>query len=165
MKAKKILFTSSGILKLVFCGFVLLVVIAVFLLSGFIKESFLADTAGLQEIIDELVSIDSSYAYLSEYSAEQCVDFIFEFVNIFCILSLIYSLCGIVWGIFNLIFAKKYDTMIRDRLGRKITFTILSVLLAPELVTMTLTIIAIWLKESSAKVHLEEREQTSEESV
>ncbi len=162
MKAKKILFTSSGILKLVFCGFVLLVIVAIFLLSGFIKESFLADTAGLQEIIDELISIDSSYSYLSEYSAEQCVDFIFEFVNVFCIMSLIYALCGIVWGIFNLVFAKKYDTMIRDRLGRKITFTILSVLLAPELVTMTLTIIAIWLKDGSAKI---EKESKSEENV
>lgn len=165
MKAKKILFTSSGILKLIFCGFVLLVVIAILLLSGIIKESFLADTAGLQEIIDELISIDSSYAYLSEYSAEQCVDFIFEFVDVFCILSLIYSLCGIVWGIFNLIFAKKYDTMIRGRLGRKIAFTILSVLLALEIVTTTLTIIAIWLKESSAKSPLVENEKTSEESV
>ena len=148
MKAKKILFTTSGILKIVVSGFMILVFGLALLLGNALKEAFLANYAMIEEIINELVALDPSFAYLQEMTQAEMVDFIMSPVSAICVFFLIMGLCGVVFGIFNLIFAKKYNEMLAGRTGRKVLFMIFNLLFYWGLATNVLTIVALFLKDS-----------------
>lgn len=159
MKAKKILFTTSGILKLVVSGFMILVFGLALLLGNALKESFLADYSMIEEVINELVALDPSFAYLQEISSAEVVEFIMSIVSGICVFSLFMGLCGVVFGIFNLIFAKKYNDMLAGRTGRKVLFMIFNLLFYWGLATNVLTIVALFLKDTP-KI-----EKTSNENI
>lgn len=148
MKAKKILFTTSGILKLVVSGFMILVFGLALLLGNALKELFLADYTIIEEIINELVALDPSFAYLQEITQAEVVEYIMSMVSAIYIFLLIMGLCGVVFGIFNLIFAKKYNDMLAGRTGRKVLFMIFNLLFYWGLATNVLTIVALFLKDS-----------------
>ena len=101
MKAKKILFTTSGILKLVASGFLVLVFGLSLLLGNVLKEAFLADFSMIEEIINEIVALDPSFAYLQEMTQAEVVDFIMTPVSVICVFLFIMGVCGVVFGIFN----------------------------------------------------------------
>ena len=65
-----------------------------------------------------------------------------------CVFMLFMGLCGVVFGIFNLIFAKKYNEMLAGRTGRKVLFMIFNLLFYWGLATNVLTIVALFLKDS-----------------
>lgn len=147
MKTKKILFTTSGILKIIISAFGVLIFALVLLLSGMLKETLLSDVEALNEMMNELVAIDSSYAYILEMSSEEFVNYIMNMLNTLSIFVLLMCISGIVLGIFNLVFAKKYDTMLAHHKGKKIIFMIVNLICYWGVVTNVLTIIALWLKD------------------
>lgn len=148
MKAKKILFTTSGILKLVASGFMILVFGLSLLLGNVLKEAFLADFSMIEEIINELVALDPAFAYLQEMTQAEVVDFIMSPVSAICVFLLIMGICGVVFGIFNLIFAKKYNEMLAGKTGSKVLFMIFNLLFYWGLATNVLTIVALFLKDA-----------------
>lgn len=148
MKAKKILFTISGILKLVAGGFLILVFGLALLLSNTLKEVLLSDFSVIQSVIDEMIALDPSFTYLQEMTSAEIVEFIMTPVNAICIFLLVMGICGVVFGIFNLIFAKKYNEMLAGKTGKKVLFMILNLLFYWGLATNVLTIVALFLKDS-----------------
>lgn len=148
MKAKKILFTTSGILKLVASGFLVLVFGLSLLLGNVLKEAFLADFSMIEEIINELVALDPAFAYLQEMTQAEVVDFIMTPVSVICVFLFIMGVCGVVFGIFNLIFAKKYNEMLAGKTGSKVLFMIFNLLFYWGLATNVLTIVALFLKDA-----------------
>ena len=148
MKAKKILFTTSGILKLVASGFLVLVFGLSLLLGNVLKEAFLADFSMIEEIINEIVALDPSFAYLQEMTQAEVVDFIMTPGSVICVFLFIMGVCGVVFGIFNLIFAKKYNEMLAGKTGSKVLFMIFNLLFYWGLATNVLTIVALFLKDA-----------------
>lgn len=148
MKAKKILFTTSGILKLVVSGFLILVFGLALLLGNALKASFLADYSLIESFINELVAMDPSLAYIQEMTQAEIVDMIMSPVTFIFLTLFIMGICGVVFGIFNLIFAKKYNEMLLGKTGKKVIFMIFNLLFYWGLATNILTIVALFLKDS-----------------
>jgi len=147
MKVKKILFITSGVIKCAVGGMMILLFGMVLLLNGFLKNAFIESSTQLVELINELVSMDSSYAYLLEYSHEQMADFILSTINTFAIVMVIMGIIGVVLGVFNFIFAKKYGIMLQGRRGRKIALTVISFICYWEIISNIFTTIALFSKD------------------
>lgn len=151
MKTKKILFNISGTLKCVASSFLILLFGMILLLNGIIKKAFVSNSEFIQQLIDEMVAIDGSMAYLYDMSAEEIVDIVMQPVIALSIALIVMSIFGIILGIFNFIFAKKYDTMLENKTRMKILFTILSFLFYWGLISNVLTVIALFTKDINSK--------------
>lgn len=152
MKTKKVLFTTSGIIKLVASGIVLLIFGLALLLTGVIKKGFLENYDDLLNMINELVAQDSQYAYLLELDKVALVDEIMTPVTLICVFFIFMSLTGITFGVFNLVFANKYQTMLMNKTGKKVIYLVCMLLFNWRLVTNILTIIALFLKDKQIEI-------------
>lgn len=152
MKTKKVLFTTSGIIKLVASGIVLLIFGLALLLTGVIKKGFLENYDELLNMINELVAEDSQYAYLLELDKVALVDEIMTPVTLICVFFIFMSLTGITFGVFNLVFANKYQTMLMNKTGKKVIYLICMLLFNWGIVTNILTIIALFLKDKQVEI-------------
>ena len=149
MKTKKILFTTAGVFKCVVGGCIFALFLLVLLLSGLIKDVLVQDGELLQQMVQELVQEEAEMAFLLEYSNAEIADYLLGTVNIFAIVMIIVGLCAITLGVFTLIFAKKYNTMLQNRLKRKIIFTVLDYVFYIGLIANILTSVAIFTKDKS----------------
>lgn len=152
MKTKKVLFTTSGIIKLVASGIVLLIFGLAILLTGVIKKGFLENYDELLNMITELVAEDSQYAYLLELDKVALVDEIMTPITLICVFFIFMSLTGITFGVFNLVFANKYQTMLMNKTGKKVTYLVCLLLFNWGIVTNILTIIALFLKDKQINI-------------
>jgi len=159
LKAKRILFMSSGILKCVISGFVVLLFGLALLLLGMLREGFLANTETINMLINELVAIEPKFEYLQSQPVAESVDFILGIVKGISIILLIMGVCGIALGIFNLLFAKFYKSWLLCNTKRKVIFTILTWLLYWEPVTNILTTVALYLRDRKKTDIKEENEE------
>lgn len=156
LKAKRILFMSSGILKCVISGLMVLLFGLALLLLGMLREGFLANTESIEILINELVAIEPKFEYLQSQSVAESVDFILGIVKIISVVLLIMGLVGIALGVFNLLFAKFYKSWLLCNTKRKVIFTILTWLLYWELVTNILTTVALYLRDRKKSNNKEE---------
>lgn len=147
MKAKKVLFKTSGIVKIVVSSMAIVLFLLVMLISRTLIETMFSDIEGFTEMINEMVESDPSLSYLQDYDLAQLQNYLVSAVNSLSLFVIFLGIAGIVFGIFNLIFAKKYDIMLANKTGKKVTFMIFSLLFYPGLVTNILTIIALFLKD------------------
>lgn len=151
MKSKKILFTTSGILKIVLGAGVVLIFGLLLALSGILKSSFLENYSLIEQLVDELVLQDSSYAYLQTLDKIEVINYVMKPVMIFSGVLLVIGISTIVFGIFNVIFNKTYDEMLRYKKANKFLFVILEFLFSLGLVTSILSTIGVFLKEKDGK--------------
>lgn len=154
MKAKKILFKTSGILKIVVSSLAFIFFVLIMLLSKVLIEQILTEET-FEQFVNEMIAIDPNDTFLQEITLVDLQEYLIGAVNTFCGVILFFSASGIAFGVTNLVLAKKYDTVLQNRLGRKITFMIFSLILSPEIITNTLTIVALFLKDSSPKDNIE----------
>lgn len=152
MKTKRALFTTAGIIKLVISALIILIFGLSLLLTGFIKESFLNNYETVQEMVDQLIASDSSYAYLQELEHAQVIDIIMEPVISLCVALVVMGVSGIVFGIFNLIFAGKYNEMFLGSKRNKIIYTVCLLILNWGIVTNVLSLVGVWVKDEKGTV-------------
>lgn len=146
MKAKKVLFTTSGVLKIVVSAISLLFFLLIILLCRVVVEAMVSNEETMAEFLASVGEMDTSN--LSQMSVEEFQNYLISSLNSFCWIVIFMSISGIVLGIFNVIFAKKYDPMLMGKKGKKIIFTICSLIFYPGLITNILTIIALFLKDN-----------------
>lgn len=144
MKAKKTLFLTSGILKLVACGISFLLFFIISLLVEPIVEGMIANPEIYNELINEMATIEPA---VLQMDAMQIEALLLNTMNTVIMYVLLISLFGIVFGIFNVIFAKKYDKMLAGNTGKKVTFMIFEILFYPGLITNVLSIVALFLRD------------------
>lgn len=147
MKAKKVLFTTSGVLRLVACGCLILLFGLILLLGNTIKQAFLNDYSYIEGILQELVAEDPSYEYLLSAPHEEVINMIMQPIIYFSIFMLISSCVGIVFGVFNLIFAKKYDNILKCNTRNKVIFIVFEWIFGLGLASNILSTIAVFLKD------------------
>lgn len=152
MKTKRALFTTAGIIKLVISALIILIFGLSLLLTGFIKESFLNNYETVQEMVDQLIASDSSYAYLQELEHAQVIDIIMEPVISLCVALVVMGVSGIVFGIFNLIFAGKYNEIFLGSKRNKTIYTVCLLILNWGIVTNVLSLVGVWLKDEKGTV-------------
>lgn len=117
-----------------------------------IIESICGTPEAFQEILNQMAEISSEeYAYWQSKSLAEFQAYLMNMVNVFCGLALFTSVTGICFGIFNIIFAKKYNTMLAGKTGKKVTFMVFELILYPGLITNVLSIIALWLRDDKVE--------------
>ena len=144
MKAKKTLFLTSGILKLVACGISFLLFFIISLLVEPIVEGIIANPEIYNELINEMAAVEPA---VLQMDAMQIEALLLNTMNTVIMYVLLISLFGIVFGIFNVIFAKKYDKMLAGKTGKKVTFMVFEILFYPGLITNVLSIVALFLRD------------------
>lgn len=154
MKAKKILFTTSGVLKIVVSSLTFIFFVLILLLSKTLIEQILTED-NFEQFVNEMIAVDSEATFLQEMTLADVQEYFMSTLNTFCGIILFFSASGIAFGISNLVFAKKYDTLLKNRLGKKITFMIFSLILSPEIITNVLTIVALFLKDLQTPENIE----------
>lgn len=147
MKTKKTLFKISGILKIVVGGGVLALFLLVLLLNGLIKDVLMQDMAALNEIVESMIIDNPEYEFLLELDTEELVTYLLGTVTPACVIMIICGLLSIALGIFTIILGKKYDMWLRNRLGRKIAFTIIDYIGYIGLLANIITTIATFIKD------------------
>lgn len=152
MKTKKILFKISGILKIVAGSCIILLFLLLLALCSPLKTIMLEAGDSLETLINELVATSSEYEYLQSVSHEEMAMFLIDILRVFSIIMIICGGVAIALGIFNLIFAKKYNEMLRGRKAIKIVFVILSFVLYFGIITNVLTTIAMFLKDDKEDI-------------
>ena len=151
MKAKKTLFTTSGILKIVLGAGVVLIFGWILALSGILKASFLENYSLIEQLVNELVIQDPSYAYLQTLDKVEVINYVMKPVMILSGVLLVIGISTIVFGIFNIIFNKTYDEMLRYKKTNKFLFVIFEFLFSLGLVTSILSTIGVFLREKDEK--------------
>lgn len=152
MKAKKPLFLTSGILKIVVCAMAFLIFFLISLMVEPIVESICGTPEAFQEMLDQLAEVSAEeYAYWQSKNFVEFQAYLMNIINAFCGVALFTSVTGIMFGIFNIIFAKKYNTMLAGKTGKKVTFMVFELILYPGLITNVLSIIALWLKDDKVE--------------
>jgi len=147
MKTKKILFTTAGVLKCVVGGCVLAFFLLMLLLSGVVKEAIIKNGDLLEKMIEEMVQEDPGMAHLLEMSNQEIADYLMGSVVTFAIIMSLMGATSITLGVFTLIFAKKYDIMLRANVKRKVIFTVLDYLFYIGLIAKILTSVALFIKD------------------
>ena len=147
MKTKKILLTTSGVLKCVVGGGVFLLFMLMLLLSGLLEQSLAESTETLDAFVQGVVQDDPELSFLLEYTPEQIAEYLMGMVNIISIIMVICSLTSITLGVFTLIFARKYEIILAGRLGRKIIFTVLDYIFYLGIIANVLTTVALFLRD------------------
>lgn len=163
VKAKKILFKTSGIIKIVVSALALILFLLLIALSKTIIEQMLITEENFETMITEMLAVDPSATFLQDMDLAQFQNYMSSILNTFCAIAIFVSVAGIVLGIFNLIFAKKYDKFINGKLWKKVTFTVVSLIFYPGIVTNILTIIALFLKDNLDLKKLEPNSNTTSE--
>lgn len=147
MKAKNILFKVSGILKIVVGAGVLGLFLLILLLNGLLKEALLHDMQAVNEIVKSMVVDNPEKAFLLELADEELVAYLLGTVTPICIFMIVWGLTSIGIGVFTIILSKKYGEWLRNRLGRKIVFTIIDYVAYIGLISNILTTIAVFIKD------------------
>lgn len=151
MKAKKILFNLSGILKCIASAFAILLFGLVLLLGDAFKQAMLENPEYLDMITKEFSAIES-YAGMTP---NEILDFAFRIVKGFSVAMIFMGCAGITLAVFNFIFAKKYDSMLKNKTGNKVIFMVVSLLFYVGIASNVLTIIALFLKDERPEVIVE----------
>lgn len=152
MKAKKPLFLTSGILKIVVCAISFLIFFLISLMIEPIIESICGTPEAYQEMLNQLADVSpAEYAYWQSKDLAEFQAYLMNTVNALCGVALFTSVTGIMFGIFNIIFAKKYNTKLAGKTGKKVTFMVFELILYPGLITNVLSIIALWLKDDKVE--------------
>ena len=128
-------------------GFAILLFGLMIALSGFLKSSMVESGAQLEELIKELVVIDSSYEYLLQSSYEEMASFLLGTVNAIAIFMVIMGIIGITLGVLDFILAKKYKEIMQGKLGKKIALTVVSFVFYWEFVSNIIRTVALFLKD------------------
>ena len=149
MKAKKILFTVSGILKIVVGVGVLGLFLLVFLLNGLLKEALMSDMTTINEVVQTMILEDPENAFLLELGTEELVSYLLGTLTPLCIFMIVWGLVSIGLGVFTIILSKKYDSWLRNSTSKKIIFTIVDYIGYVGLLANILTTIGVYLKDKS----------------
>ena len=107
MKAKKILYLLAGILKSIVGALGVLFGVIILLIGKLARQVFEASGEMLEEMFNELASIDEKYQYLVDAEVSVQLDFVMKICNIFAIIILMMGLIYITLSVINFIFAKK----------------------------------------------------------
>jgi hypothetical protein len=99
-------------------------------------------------MIEEMVQDDPEMKFLLDMSNKEIADYLMGSVITFAIVMSLLGATSITLGVFTLIFAKKYDVMLRCNVKRKVLFTVLDYLLYIGLIAKILTSVALFIKDS-----------------
>ena len=148
MKTKKTLFKISGILKIVVGAGVLALFLLMLLLNGVIKEVLIQDVSAVNELVESMILDDPEYKFLLELNTEEIVTYMLGTITPACIIMIVWGLASVALGIFTIVLGKKYDIWLRDRLGRKIAFTVIDYIGYIGLIANILATIAVFIKDA-----------------
>ena len=147
MKTKKILFKVSGILKIVVGVGTLGLFLLILLLNGLMKEALLHDITAVNEIVESMIMDNPEYEFLLDLNPEELVSYLLGTVTPICIFMIVWGLTSIGVGVFTIILSNKYDYWLRNRIGRKIVFTIIDYIAYIGLISNVLTTVAVFIKD------------------
>ena len=105
------------------------------------------DVAGINEIVESMVLDNPEYEFLLELNTEEVVTYLLGTVTPLCIFMIVCGLASIGLGVFTIILSRKYNYWLRNRLGRKIAFTIVDYIVYIGFISNILTTIAVFIKD------------------
>lgn len=147
MKTKKILFTTAGVIKCIVGGCVLGFFLLMLLLGGVLKDAMVQNGELFEKMIESMVSEDPSMAFLQDMTSSEVADYLMGTVNGFAAFMVIWGAATITLGVFTLIFAKKYDVLLKCRTKRKVIFTVLDYIFCIGLASKILVSVALFIKD------------------
>lgn len=152
MKAKKILFLVAGILKTVAGGIGILIGLIVLLARNLIRDVFVASYDLIESVIKQVGSVEDQEKLLG-FSKEEVVDYFLQMIVVIFVLILIVAIIWVIFGIINIRLGanNRWQSLTK---GKSIALLICSWLLAFELITNTMTTIAIFIKSNKNKESL-----------
>ena len=155
--AKKVLYLLAGILKCAIGGLVFLIAALLVLLRGLFETILRTDPSVVEDMVGGLIESSESYAYLSTYSQEQCIDFVLDTAGRFGIVFVLISLIWIAIAVFNFILCKKIS---KSDTKKKFTLilTVVSWVASPLFISTILTTVGACLrkrKHSEDKIVIE----------
>ena len=108
------MFVIAGVINSIIGGISLLLSILIFALKG-VVETILTTGDTCQQLVDELIAGDSNYEYLSSYTQEQVVDFVWGLVTQMLLFVILIALVVIMFAVFNFIFSKKHNEFLKNK--------------------------------------------------
>ena len=151
MKANRVLFTISAIIRLIISSMGIFLFSMVFVLQDVVSEAMLEGMEPVNEFIHTLVSADpQTYGYLLNYNDQQCVDYMMGFAKALFGVLLVIAIVWFIFGIINLLLSKKCKYGIEISLGKKIAIGILSWILSGGFLCNVLTTFALFLKKKDS---------------
>ena len=145
MKAKKILFLLSGILKVVASSIAILFSLIVFLCRNLLRELLLTSFTVIEEIIEGMAEEDK-YSELLSYSKTELVDYLVSLVVIIFVIVLIVAIIWMIFGIINIRLGSN-NRFLNLTKGKAIALVVCSWILGFELFTNTMTTVAVCLRK------------------
>ena len=151
MKTKRILFLIAGIFNTIVGGGITFLGLLMLLLKRVFRTMLEESYEIVQNYINAMVAEDESYAYLTEYSKPEAIDYVMGIVNIFCIVVVLFGIINLACGILNLLLGKRDCTILNTKKYLGVLLVVFSWLLMPLNAFNILTTIAICIKKKDNK--------------
>lgn len=148
IKAKKILFLISGILKVVVSALGLIVCFVVLFLRKVFKELMKALVEGIKTAAEKLPAGDEGREIL-KVSTDELTGSFMSIITIIFVIMFLLSVSYMVFGIINIRLGSgnRYQSITKKK---RIWLVVLSWLISFEIFTNTMTTVAIFLKDKNS---------------
>lgn len=152
MKARKILYTCSGVFNCVVGGIGCFLGFMFFVLSKVIRNMFSESSQLLENLVEELSSISTEYEYLKDATNNEVVDYVMRIVYMVGAVFLILGLIWIAFGVFNCMLSSRHYLFFGKRPVLKVVFIIASWILLTFNIANITTTIAVFKKDKDIMV-------------
>ena len=152
MKAKKILFKCAAILQFISSAFVIIlggvIMLATKLTSGLLEIAYEDMQANVKEFgKEELIANGEFPAEFLDMTKDEFLAYMTRACNIVSIIMFITAIIGIIYGVFLIILARKYESKLMFNKGKKITLGVLAPFAMGISIPTILVIIALCIKD------------------
>lgn len=152
MKAKKILLKCAGIVQFIASAFAIVLGGLIVLASKLVKDLLDVAYNDIQEQVkefgaDAVIASGEATEEILAMTKEEFFSYMTKWCNILAVFIFITAIIGIVYGVFCIIYSKKYETTLLGRKKKKIVLGILAPFAMGISISTILVIIALCLKD------------------
>ena len=152
MKAKKILFKCAAILQFITSAFVTIlggvIMLATKLTSGLLTMAYEDMQADIKKFgKEELIASGEFPAEFLEMTKDEFLAYMTKACNIISIIMFITAIIGVIYGVFLIILARKYESKLMFKKGKKIALGVLAPFAMGISIPTVLVIIALCIKD------------------